>query len=176
MSAGTLVRGVSRGLEACKKLAGPANFAVGMAGFPSFSCLKIVKDKIQASKFSNLNALTGETMIPVDELFDLNFYFLLNFLEILDLLVECNPWTNDSEVRNEELGISPGDLASKSLGVQSDLEAKFQVGFKIGDEKLAQNLFLQPPSLSVKLQHVSWCKQNCLAPRNWHGAPFTSLD
>ena len=45
-------------LEAGKKLEGPANFTVAPASFPSFSCLNVVKDKIQAGKFSNRNAFT----------------------------------------------------------------------------------------------------------------------
>ena len=45
--------------EAGKKRAGPASFPVGPASFPSFSCLKVVKDEIRAGKFSNLNAMTA---------------------------------------------------------------------------------------------------------------------
>ena len=63
MKAGITVFALSAGPRpsAGKKWAGPASFPVGPASFPSFSCLKVVKDEIRAGKFSNLNAMTGIT-------------------------------------------------------------------------------------------------------------------
>ena len=43
-----------------QKVSRSSSFPVGPANFPSFSCLKIVKGKIWAIKFSNHNALTGD--------------------------------------------------------------------------------------------------------------------